>query len=121
MEETRPELRAILDQLLQVHHAARTLGEHEVAFHALSAAAHAAEHMHDGAALSKVARLSRDELEWLVRNDPRHRMVAGVATRNHQSMFEQLALTATAMRQRIESNALIEAARARVAAHGVIV
>lgn len=118
MEATRPELGALLDQLLQIHRAAWEMGSHEVAFHALSAAAHAAEDLHDEAALGRIAQLSRDELAWLTRNDPGHRLVTGQATRNHQSMFEQLAVVANGMRQRLHADSVVEAARARVAEHG---
>jgi hypothetical protein len=109
MEDTP--LRPLLDQLLQVHRAAWELGEHEVAFHALSAAAHAAENLCDQPALARIAQLSRDELAWLTENEPRHRLAFGIATRNHQSMFEQLAITATAMRQRLAADHVVAQAR----------
>jgi hypothetical protein len=109
MEDTP--LRPLLDQLLEIHRSAWEIGEHEVAFHALSAAAHAAERLRDEAALTRIAQLSRDELAWLTRHDPGHRMASGIATRKHQSMFEQLAITASSMRQRIRGEQLIEEAR----------
>lgn len=109
MEDTP--LRPLLDQLLQVHRSAWEMGEHEVAFHALSAAAHAAEHLRDQPALTRIAQLSRDELAWLTEHEPRHRMTAGIATRHHKSMFEQLATTATGMRQRLHADLVIEGAR----------
>lgn len=106
-------LRSLLDQLLQIHRSARELGSHEASFHVLSAAAHAAQDLGDEEELTRVAQLSRDELGWLRQNDPHHRLAAGVATQNHESVFEQLAVTATAMRQRIQSDRVIEEARAR--------
>lgn len=106
-------MRSLLHQLLNVHRSARELRAHEVSFHALSAAAHAAQELNDDQALTHVAELSRDELAWLGQNDPEHRLAAGISTHNHQSVFEQLAVTATAMRQRIHSDRVIEDARAR--------
>lgn len=114
MTETSPDLQALLRQLLYGHHAARQLGEHEVSFHILSAAAHAAERLHDDEALEQVARLSRDELAWLAANQPAHRMVAGTVTPLHQSMFEQLAVTATAMRQRLAADRAVQRAHAQL-------
>lgn len=106
-------LRSLLDQLLQIHRSAREMGSHEVSFHALCAAAHAAQDLGDEEALARVAELSRDELASLGQNDPEHRLAAGVSTHNHTSVFEQLAVTATAMRQRIHSDRVLEDARAR--------
>lgn len=113
MTETSRDLQALLRQLLHAHHAARQLGEHEVSFHLLSAAAHAAERLADTETLVQIAQLSRDELAWLARNHPAHRMVTGATTPGHQSMFEQLAVTATAMRQRIHAGQVVERAHAR--------
>jgi hypothetical protein len=119
MEANRPQLEALLGQLLQIQRDARELGEHEVSFHALSAAAHAAERLGDQDALDRVAQLSRDQLAWLTATDPDHRLVAGVATRNHQSVFEQLAVTAGAMRQRLHADDVLDTARARMAARPI--
>ncbi|HEU4562894.1 MAG TPA: hypothetical protein VFS20_34000 [Longimicrobium sp.] len=113
MTDPTASLRSLLDQLLQIHRSAREMGSHEVSFHVLSAAAHAAQDLGDQEELTHVAELSRDELAWLRRNNPHHRLAAGVATQHHDSVFEQLAVTATAMRQRIHSDRVIEEARAR--------
>ncbi|HET7462335.1 MAG TPA: hypothetical protein VFJ82_13865 [Longimicrobium sp.] len=110
MTETSPELRSLLRQLLYAHHAARQLGEHEASYHLLSAAAHAAESLSDTATLEHVAELGRGELAWLLKNQPDHRIVSGITTPGHQSVFEQLAVTATAMRQRISAAQAVERA-----------
>lgn len=95
-------VRPILEAMLEAHRSAFELGEHEVSFHALSAAAHAAESLEDVDALERVAQLSRGELAWLDAHAPDHRLSSrSAAERRHQSIFEQLAVTATAMRQRI--------------------
>jgi hypothetical protein len=114
MTEPSPELQPLLRQLLYAHHAARQLGEHEVSFHLLSAASHAAERLADDETLARVAELSRGELAWLQQNQPDHRMASGAATPGHQSMFEQLAVTATAMRQRIAADRVVERAHTQM-------
>jgi hypothetical protein len=96
------ELRRILDQLLDLHRESVRLGEHEVAFHALAAAGHAAEGLDDVETLERIASLSREELASIDANLPQHRHSTRSADqRHHRSIFEQLAVTATTMRQRI--------------------
>ena len=96
------ELRRFLDQLLELHRETSRLGEHEVAFHALSAAAHAAERLEDVDALEHIASLSRAELASIDANLPQHRHSSRSASqRHHRSIFEQLAVTSTTMRQRL--------------------
>jgi len=98
------ELRRFLGQLLELHRDAAGIGEHEVAFHALNAAAHAAERLEDVDALERIARLSREELATIDAARPEHRHSSQSADRrNHRSIFEQLAVTATIMRQRIHA------------------
>ncbi|HSU17471.1 hypothetical protein [Longimicrobium sp.] len=105
------QLQPILQQLLQVHGASFQLGEHEVAFHALAAAAHAAERLDDMETLGRVAALSREELEWMDANQPHHRLsTLSAGERHHRSMFEQLASTATTMQRRIHTDHLRQAA-----------
>jgi hypothetical protein len=97
-------LRPLLGQLLEIHRSAFEMGEHQVSFHALSSAAHAAEGLEDLDGLEHVAQLSRDELAWLDAHRPQHRLSSASAQRRrHQSIFEQLAITALAMRQRIHA------------------
>ncbi|HEX8694714.1 MAG TPA: hypothetical protein VF746_19975 [Longimicrobium sp.] len=96
------QIHSLLGTLLEVHRSAFELGEHEVSFHALSAAAHAAESLEDVDVLERIAGLSRGELAWLDAHAPDHRLSSRSAEqRRHQSIFEQLAVTATGMRQRI--------------------
>lgn len=105
-------LQAILRTLLDVHRQAFELRAHEAAFHALSGAGHSAEDLGDTATLEEIAHLAREHLRWIDVNDPQHRFSsASAALRQHQSIFEQLAVTATGMRQRIESDRRIEEMR----------
>jgi hypothetical protein len=98
-------LRPLLDQLLEIHRSAFEMGEHEVSFHALSSAAHAAEGLEDLDGLERIAQLSREELAWLDAHLPQHRLSSASAQkRHHPSIFEQLAITALAMRQRIHAD-----------------
>jgi hypothetical protein len=99
-----PEIRRFLDELLKLHRESSDLGEHEVAYHALAAAAHAAERLEDVDALAHIAALSQDELASIDANLPRHRHSSRSANqRHHRSIFEQLTVTATTMRQRINA------------------
>jgi len=97
-------IRPILEQLLELHRAAFELRQHEIAYHALAAAAHAADVLEDLEMLNRVAQLSRDELAWLNAHEPGHRLSSESAkSRHHQSIFEQLGVTATNMRKRHEA------------------
>jgi hypothetical protein len=86
----------------------------EVAFHALSAAAHAAEDDGRMDDLEEVEQTARERLRWLDANHPKHRFSTESARlRGHQSIFDQLAVTAGGMRMRIKTDRQREAARAR--------
>ncbi|HEX6747267.1 MAG TPA: hypothetical protein VF092_08190 [Longimicrobium sp.] len=113
-------IRPLLEQLLEIQRAAFELREHETAFHALSAAAHAADSLEDMEMLDRIARLSRDELAWLDAHDPRHRLSTESAnSRHHHSVFEQLGVTATNMRKRLHAERVRqESARAAGDFHG---
>lgn len=105
-------LRPILRTLLDTHHAAFEAREHEVAFHALSAAGHAAESLEDLEALREVERLAVTELAWIDAHQADHRhSTRSAKLRGHRSIFDQLAVTAAGMRTRIESDRRIEQAR----------
>jgi hypothetical protein len=108
-------VRPLLETLLAVHREAFELREHAVSYHALAAAAHAAETLEELDALDEVARLGLEELAWIDAHDPGHRLSsASAATRRHPGVFEQLAVTARGMRQRIEADRRREdAVRAR--------
>ncbi|HEX8904675.1 MAG TPA: hypothetical protein VF771_07520 [Longimicrobiaceae bacterium] len=108
-------LRTLLDALLDVHRKAYDLREHETAYHALAAAAHAADSLADEDALERIARLSRDELAWIDAHTPEHRLSTESAKkRNHQSIFEQLGMTAMGMRQRLQAERVRQELQRRV-------
>jgi hypothetical protein len=107
----REQLIPILRQLLDLHAACAALGEHEIAFHSLSAAAHAAESMADIGMLDRISAMSREELAWLDANDPHHRLsTRSAAARRHQSIFEHLGVTAATMSQRVHAEQVRRAA-----------
>ncbi|MBV9773164.1 MAG: hypothetical protein JO040_04405 [Gemmatimonadetes bacterium] len=95
-------LGSILETLLQLREAAFRLRHHEVAFHTLSAAAHAAEQLGDTKTLERIERLAREHLEWIDANDPAQRFsTRSAAQRGFSSIFEQLAVTTAGMRARL--------------------
>jgi hypothetical protein len=112
------QLRPILQHLLAVHESSFHLGEYEVSFHALSAAAHAAQRLEDLEMLEHIATLSREKLGWIDAHDRQHRLGSQSAgRRRHQSVFEQLAVTATTMGKRIHAEQVRRAAAEAVGAH----
>jgi hypothetical protein len=101
------ELTGLHDALLRLHGEARTLGEHQVSYHALAAAMHAAESMRDSAALESIASLAREHAQWIERNDPGHPLsTQSAALRGHHSLFEQLAAMCAAVRARLRAENL---------------
>ncbi len=102
-------LRTLLDRLLDAHREAFELGEHAAAYHALASAAHAAEGLGDAEALEAIGARSLEALAWLDANAPGDRFsTTSAAARGHHSVFQQLSVTATAMRQRLGAERLRE-------------
>ena len=102
--------RAHLETLLRVHEEAREAGHHETSYHALAAAAHAAEDVRDDDALAEVEARCRAHLAWLDERDPEHRLAGRPSRRRgHPSVFEQLALTTAGMRLRLTSERRLRA------------
>jgi hypothetical protein len=105
---------SLLRELLDLHAAAVALHAHDVEFHLLSAAAHAAEVVEDVDALQTVERLARDDLTWIDAHEPEYRhSTASSRTREHRSIFEQVAVMAAGMRARIDANHKLRRANAR--------
>lgn len=97
-------LRAMTDTLLRVYHDAHRARAHDVAYHALAAAAHAAEDADDAERLGEIEQLAREHLRWLDEHEPEHRHAdAPSRRRGHPSIYEQLAVTVVSMRLRVES------------------
>jgi hypothetical protein len=102
-----PELLKMREALLQVHAEARALGEHQVAYHALASALHAAESLRRIDLLEEVAEIARDHGRWIDENERGHALSRqSAASRGHQSVFEQLAATCAAVRARLKAENL---------------
>jgi hypothetical protein len=99
---SRQQLSGLHQALLGLHGEARAIGQHQVGYHALAGAMHAAESMHDTGALEEIAALAREHAGWINQNDPKHPLsTESAAVRGHQSLFEQLAVMCAAVRARL--------------------
>lgn len=100
-----PDEASFYDLLMDICRRAFEGGQVEVAFHALSAAGHAAEDERSMERLGEVERNARDLLRTLDSTRPEHRFSSESSkVRGHQSIFEQLAVTASGMRTRIKTD-----------------
>jgi hypothetical protein len=100
-------LTKLRDRLLQLHAEARAIGEHQVAYHALAAALHAAESLRQYDTLEQVAALAREHGQWIDLNQPKHPLSAqSAAVRGHQSIFEQLVAMCASVRARLKAEDL---------------
>jgi DNA-binding IclR family transcriptional regulator len=101
------ELTKLRDALLQLHAEAREIGEHQVAYHALAGALHAAESLREVDMLEEVGALAREHGRWIDQNEPTHPLSShSAALRGHQSIFEQLAAMCAAVRARLKAENL---------------
>jgi hypothetical protein len=83
--------------------AAREAGEYEVAYHALCAALHAAESLHDDESCKEVQARAKECREWIDTRDPGHKLSTRSAqSRGHEGIFRQLEVTAGSARLRLE-------------------
>lgn len=109
-----PQLEPLLQKLLEIHQATFAMGEHEVAYHALAAAAHAAERLQDVATLLKIEQACIEELGWIDAHEPEHKHSSLSAKgRGHHSIFTQLSVTTASMRTRLEMDHRRDEARAK--------
>jgi len=98
-------LAELRDTLLALYECARALDAHEIAYHALAGALHAAEQLHDEATLEVIESHARQHVSLM---DASHRLSAqSAAERGHHS-FEQLALLAGAARLRLKGERQIQ-------------
>ena len=109
MQTPAPEpqpLARLRDSLLRLYAEARDLGEHQVAYHALAGALHAAESLRQPDVLDQVAALARSR-KRIDQDDPRHPLSSQSASiRGHHSIFEHLAATCAAVRARLKAEDL---------------
>jgi hypothetical protein len=71
--------------------------QHEVAYHALTAAMHAADDVGDAQALAEVEREARAQIDWIDHNVPDNRLSTASASKHqHPGVFALLARQAAA-------------------------
>ena len=104
---SEPELTRIHEALLRLHAEGRALREHQVAYHALAGALHAAESLRRIDLLEEVAGLAREHGRSIDQSEPKHALSRqSAALRGHQSIFEQLAATCAAVCARLKAENL---------------
>ena len=106
------------ERLLDVSRAAHGNGQHEVAYHALVAAMHAADDGADAARLREVEREAEAQIAWIDRHAPGHRLSTHSAGRHgHPGVYAMLARQAaghvTVQAHRVEREARVDVAGAR--------
>lgn len=126
--EPNPLPTASVDELYalawSLHERARAAGRHEVAYHALAAALHAAEDVSDHQRITAVAERAQQEQERIDRELPGHRFATATQVAreardgtHHTPLYTMLARTAVAARARAAAtSALARAERRRRAA-----
>jgi hypothetical protein len=95
--------RTLYDRLLGVSREAHGAGLHEVAYHALSAALHAAESAGDRGAVAAIAREAREQIDWIDANAPAHRLSTASAKRHdHPGVYAMLGRQAAMLARLME-------------------
>lgn len=81
----------LFDQLFAASRDAHANGQHEVAYHALIAAMHAAQDAKDVEGARAVAKEAQAQIEWIDRHAPGHRLSTESAARhNHPGVYVML-------------------------------
>lgn len=87
-EATRP----LHAQLVAISRAAHAAGQHEVAYHSLMAALHAARDAEDVDGIAESVHEAREQIAWIDAHRPEHRLsTASAGKHNHPGVFEMLA------------------------------
>ena len=90
----------LFEQLLAASRDAHARQQHEVAYHALTAAMHAADDAGDVSALAEVAREAEAQIAWIDRHAPTHRLSSNSArAHNHPGVYAMLVRQTAAHRQ----------------------
>jgi hypothetical protein len=86
-----------VEPLLAISREAHARGQHEVAYHALTSALHAAYDARDRGALSAVAQEAAGQIAWMDDHAPEHRLSTTSASgHNHPGVYALLARQANA-------------------------
>jgi hypothetical protein len=82
---------SLFDRLFALSREAHALGQHEVAYHALTAAMHAADDAADAAALERVGREAEAQIAAIDRTEPAHRLSTRSASHHgHPGVYVML-------------------------------
>jgi hypothetical protein len=83
--------RSFFDRLLALSREAHGCGFHEVAYHALIGAMHAAQSGHDRAGVALTADEAREQINWIDTHVPGHRLSTSSAARHdHPGVYAML-------------------------------
>ena len=87
----RPPAASLYDRLFALSREAHVSGQHEVAYHALVAAMHAAEDAHDVAGVHNAMKEAQAQIAWVDQNNPDHRLsTKSAGRRNHRGVYAML-------------------------------
>ena len=90
--------RAFFDRLMTLSREAHEFGLHEVAYHSLCAAMHAAQTGNDPAGVARVADVAREQIDWINTHVPAHRLSTASARRHdHPGVYAMLERQAEAV------------------------
>ena len=90
--EPEPSTPSLFDRLLLLSREAHARGQHEVAYHALTAAMHAADDARNVRALAELGREAEAQIAWVDRYAREHRLSSTSAARHqHPGVYAMLA------------------------------
>jgi hypothetical protein len=93
----------LFDELLALSRDAHAGRHHEVAYHALIAALHAAQDANDHAGMRVIVDEARAQIDWIDRHDPAQRLsTTSAAGRNHPGVYAMLGRQAQTMADMID-------------------
>lgn len=92
--------RPLSERLLALSREAHQRKQHEAAYHALTAAMHAADDAADSRALAEIAREVEAQIAWIDRHEPTHRLsTASARLHQHPGVYAMLARQVAAHEQ----------------------
>ena len=101
--------RALFDRLLVVSREAHQQGLHEVAYHALTAALHAAQSGGDMPGVETIAEEAREQIEWIDGHAPAHRLSTESAKRHdHPGVYAMLGRQADMIARMLARESAVE-------------
>jgi hypothetical protein len=96
--------RPLHQRLLEISREAHERGQHETAYHALTAAMHAADDVADVHALAEIGREAEAQIAWIDRHAPASRLSTASARRHdHPGVYAMLARQVAAHEKMLET------------------